>query len=627
MNHLSDFFSNFRQRTSALYSWCRSRISIPAQVRFIAGLFLALIAIFVLQKVAFMFYNNSLAKGIPFCAFLDVLWHGLKLDITTTCYLMAIPVLLTWIGCFVSLPMRRILVPYYVLISIVFTLCFAVDTVLYSYWGAKPDANDLIYAAQPKEMLAGLPVGFTIGGFIAVGLIVWGCVMLLRWVTPRKLPKTMTLRSRLWTLLFLPLIGVMFIGIRGGLSKSTAKPSYAYFSNDYPFCNHAALNPTFNMFHSLFKVQDLAKEFDIMPESEVDALLGDIYKPDPTLADTQLRIERPNIMLVIWEGAGKELVGTSRVAPNLHRFMDEGLYFSNAYANNFRTDRGLVSVLSGWLGLPTATITERPDLFHGLPSLASSLRAAGYYTSMTYGGDINYTNLRMYFMETGFSKVNGGDAFPSELYSSAWGVPDEYVLTPALIPSNTPFFSAVLTLSSHEPWEVNYHRLDGIRENAFAYADSCLGVFIDQLKASPQWDSLLVIILPDHGCTIGITQKPADVEVSEIPILWMGGALAKTGTIDRLMSQSDLAATLLAQMHLDITPFIFSRNVLGTEYLGRKQFALHSVKNSLNYITPEGSAAYDCVVRKLLSNNAADQRFVEAVLQRLYKTTANLSRR
>lgn len=627
MNHLSDFFSNFRQRTSALYTRCRSKIHIPAQVRFMVGLFLALIAIFVLQKIAFMLYNIGMAKDIPFSACLDVLWHGLKLDVTTTCYLMAIPVLLTWISCFLRLPMRRILVPYYVLISIVFTLCFAVDTVLYSYWGAKPDANDLIYAAQPKEMLAGLPVWFVIVGFSAVGLIVFGCVMLLRWVTPRELPKATTLRSRLWTLLFLPLFGVMFIGIRGGLDKSTAQPSYAYFSDDYPFCNHAALNPTFNMFHSLFKVQDLAKEFDIMPESEVDALLGDIYKPDPTLADTVLRIERPNIMLVIWEGAGKELVGSSLVAPNLHRFIEEGLYFSNAYANNFRTDRGLVSVLSGWLGLPTATITERPDLFHGLPSIASSLKAAGYHTSMTYGGDIDYTNLRMYFMETGFSKVKGGKAFPGKLYSSAWGVPDEYVLTPELIPSSTPFFSAVLTLSSHEPWEVNYHRLDDVRLNSYAYADSCLGVFIDHLKASPQWDSLLVIIVPDHGATKNFLQKPADVEVSRIPILWLGGALAKIGTVDCMISQSDIAATLLAQMHLDIAPFVFSRNVLGTKYMERKQFALHSVKNSLNYITPEGSAAYDCVVRKLLSNNAADQRFVEAVLQRLYKTTANLSRR
>lgn len=602
------------------------------RLRFLLTLFLLLLLLFVMQKVVFMLYNSSMAEGAPFLTCCAALWHGLRLDIATVCYLMAVPLLVTFITCFVNLPLRRILVPYYVLIALVFTLAFAVDTILYSYWGAKPDANDLIYAAQPKEMLAGLPVWFTILGFIVVGLLVWGCVMLFRWVTPQQIPPIQRKPKSIIQHSTLIIFGapLLFLGMRGGISESTANPSYAYFSNDYPFCNHAALNPTFNMFHSLFKMQDLAKEFDVMPEKEVDDLLGDIFEPDPTLADTVLRIERPNVLLIIWEGGGNGMVGNSQVAPNLQRLRQEGLYFAHAYSNNYRTDRGLVSILSGWLGLPTTTLMKRPDLCRNLPSLASSLKAAGYATSMTFGGDIDYTNMRMYFMETGFSKVCGGETFPKELYSSAWGVPDEYTLSTLCrsvtqSPSSTPFFSALLTLSSHEPWEVDYHRLSDMRQNAFAYTDSCLGVFVDSLKASPQWDSLLVIIVPDHGATYLEGQSSADVRVAEIPILWLGGALAKTGEVDAIVSQSDIAATLLAQMHLDITPFVFSRNVFGTKYAERKSFAMHAVKNKLNYIIPEGTAAYDCVSRTLQPANPADQRFIEAVLQRLYKTSAALN--
>lgn len=605
-------------RLSTLFS------RIPQRLRFLVSLFLTMLLLFVMQKVVFMLYNGSMAEGAPFLTCVASLWHGLRLDIATACYLMVIPTLIVLISVFVSLPLRRILVPYYVIISLVFTLAFAVDTVLYSYWGAKPDANDLIYAAQPKEMLAGLPVWFTILGFVVVGLLVWGCTIFLRRVTPRHLEP----QSPWWSLLVLPLAGLIFLGMRGGLSESTANPSYAYFSS-HPFCNHAALNPTFNMFHSLFKMQDLSQEFDIMPEEEVDTLLGDIFEPDTTLADTVLRLDRPNIVMIIWEGGGKGMVGDSVVAPNLQRLCHEGLYFSNAYANNYRTDRGLVSVLSGWLGLPTATLMKRPDLMRHLPSIASSLKDAGYATAMTFGGDIDYTNMRMYFMETGFSEVNGGETFPKELYSSAWGVPDEYVL-PSLIahrPHSSPFFSAVLTLSSHEPWEVDYHRLTDKRQNAFAYTDSCLGAFVDQLKASPLWDSLLVIVVPDHGATYLEGQSSADVRVSEIPILWLGGALAKTGDVDAIVNQSDIAATLLAQMHLDIKPFVFSRNVFGTKNAERKPFATHAVKNILNYITPSGTASYDCVSRTLDPANATDQRFLEALLQRIYKTSAALSSR
>ena len=131
--------------------------------------------------------------------------------------------------------------------------------------------------------------------------------------------------------------------------------------------------------------------------------------------------------------------------------------------------------------------------------------------------------------------------------------------------------------------------------------------------------------MPDHGATFLEGQSSADVRVSEIPILWLGGALAKSGTVDALVSQSDIAATLLAQMHLDITPFVFSRNVFGTKYAERKPFATHAVKNRLNYIIPEGCASYDCVTSTLDPANPDNQRFVEALLQRVYKTSAALS--
>ena len=606
------------------------------RLRFLFTFFLMLVLLFVAQKVVFLIYNGSMAEGAPFFTCVAALWHGLRLDIATACYLLVVPVLVTLLSLFVRIPMRRVLVPYYVLICLVFTLAFAVDMVLYSYWGAKPDANDLIYAAQPKEMLAGLPVWFTIVGFIIVGLLVWGCVMLLRWGTPKQFPPVQRTAKFfiLHSSFFIPLCALIFLGMRGGLSESTANPSYAYFSS-YPFCNHAALNPTFNMFHSLFKMQDLEHEFDTMPEEEVDALLGDCYVPDATLADTVLRIDRPNIVLVIWEGGGTGMVDNDTVAPNFQRLKKEGLYFSNAYANSFRTDRGLVSILSGWLGLPTTTLMKRSDLCRNLPSIASSLKAAGYATAMTFGGDIDYTNMRMYLMETGFSEVNGGETYPSDLYSSAWGVPDEYTLTLDLIPTSVPFFSAVLTLSSHEPWEVPYHRLSDSRRNTFAYTDSCLGTLVDQLKVSPLWDSLLLIIIPDHGVAFLDGQSSSDVEISQIPILWLGGALAKKGDVDCMMNQSDLAASLLAQMHLDISSFSFSRNVFGTKYDQRKFFAVHAVKNRINYITPSGAVSYDCVSHTMETTQslghpvaqslALDQRFLEALLQRLYKTSAALS--
>lgn len=598
------------------------------RLRTLLRIFLTLLLTFVLQKVLFMLYNMGMADGVPFLSCLASLWHGLRLDIATACYLVVLPTVLLIISVFFKrFPLRKVLMPYYVLVAVVLSLIFVADTVLYGFWGAKLDANDLIYAAKPKDMLASLPLWATVLAFVVVAGVTTGYVLLLRWVTPKVLDRPSSFLASLSPyLLVTPLI---FLGMRGGVTESTANPSYAYFSQ-HPFCNHAALNPVFNMMHSLFKVQDLGGEFDSLPEEEVDTLLADVFEPDNTLTDTLLRIERPNILLVIWEGAGLGMVGSDTVAPNLHRYMREGISFTNCYANSYRTDRGLVSVLSGWLGLPTTTLMKRTDLCRCLPSIAASLKEAGYLTSMTYGGDIDFTNMRLYFSETGFSTVRGGDAFPSDQRTSAWGVPDHHLFASILHSPfsalHSPFFTTALTLSSHEPWEVPLHRLDDAKRNSFAYTDSCLGVLIDSLKSMPMWDSLLVIIVPDHGIPYVDGMSTSEVSVARIPMVWIGGALAKQDySIDCLMSQSDLAATLLAQMRVAAGQYPFSRNVLGTKYAEKRQFAIHSDKNCLNLVTPEGCWHYDCVSRTLQPESPEQQRFIEALLQRLYKTSASLS--
>ena len=594
------------------------------RIRNLVRYFITWLLVFVTQKVVFMLVNMGLADGAPFWSCMAVLWHGLRLDITTACYLSIVPTLVVLVSYFFrQFPLRKVLLPYYWLTAVIIAVAFLADTILYFFWGAKLDANELMYVAKPKDMLASLPVWQAVAAFVLMGVVAYHYFRRQRHATPARLAAH---GSRFGALLILPLAGLIFLGMRGGVTQSTANPSYAYFSS-HQFCNHAALNPAFNIFHSMFKVQDLEKEFDRFSEPELESIMGDSYAPDPSLADTLLSVQRPNVLLVIWEGAGMAMVGSDSVAPCLQALRKEGIWFSNCYANSFRTDRGILSVLSGWPGMPTLSLIKRTNICRNLPSLASSLRSEGYATSLTYGGDVDYANMRLYFSETGFSTIRGSHYFPASQNTSAWGVHDHFLLQPeVLIPNERPFFSTALTLSSHEPWEVPMQRLRHPRWNSFAYTDSCLGAFIDQLKAMPLWDSLLVVILPDHGITYPGVHSTADLRVSHIPILWAGGALAKNAEVDMLMNQSDLAATLLAQMGVDVAAFHFSRNVFGRSFGQRRQFALHADKNGVTLIEPDGSWVYDCISRTLQPDSDAHLRFIEASLQRLYQTTAALPR-
>lgn len=596
----------------------------PNKVLILLRLYITLLLIFVTQKVVFMLVNMGMADGAPFWSCVAALWHGLRLDSVTVCYLLLLPAVAVLIAFFVrKFPLRKVLKPYYFVVAILLSLIFVADTVLYLFWGAKLDANDLMYAANPKDMLASLPIWAIVLAFVVVAVVAVHYFRRLCHATPKQTTRS---RSPLYALVMLPVFGLLVLGMRGSVSESTANPSYAYFSS-HPFCNHAALNPTFNMLHSLFKVQDLESEFANCSDEEVAYRLSGTFVHDAGVTDTLLSTSRPNVLLLIWESGGSGMVMNDSVGPNMMALSREGVYFANCYANNFRTDRGLVSVLNGWLGLPTTSLMKRTDLCRNLPSMAQTLRAEGYATSFTYGGDIDFTNMRLYLTETGFDEVRGSGWFPRSQYESAWGVPDHYLLTPSLIPGERPFFAAALTLSSHEPWDVPMHKLVQAKPNAFAYTDSCIGAFISQLKTMPLWDSLLVIIVPDHGITYGDVHSTSDVRAARIPMLWIGGAVRRPCVIDCLMSQSDLAATLLAQLGLDAEPFVFSRNVLAPTCPGRKQFAMHAYKNGANIVTSDGVFTYDCIDRSLAPADTSVQAFTEALLQHLYQTTARLSRR
>lgn len=592
-------------------------------------LYITFLLIFASQKILFMLVNIGHADGAPFWECVSVLWHGLRLDSVTACYLLIIPWMLALVSCFLKkMRMDKVMRPYFIVISVIMSLIFVADIVLYWFWGAKMDANDLIYAQKPKELFASVKWWVTLLGWIAIGLVAW----FYTWCMLKAVGKDVKPMKNRWPAVFMLFVaGVLFLGMRGGMSQSTANPSYAYFSK-HAFCNHSALNPLFNMIHSLFKTEDLENEFVFMSDEEAEAIASPCFETDGVISDTLLNEMRPDILMIVWEGGGWDMVMNDSVGPNLMRYASDGILFTNCYANNFRTDRGLVSILNGWPGMPTTSLMKMGDLCGRLPSLPRSLYNVGYATSFVYGGDIDFTNMRGYMLESGFEHAIGQEEFGKSAKQSSWGTPDAYTLLPSVLDykanATMPRFDVILTLSSHEPWTVPIERMKDDRKNSFAYTDSCLGVMLDSLKSMPEWGNLLVIIVPDHGVPLSGSQSTSDYRVSHIPMVWTGGVVKGGKVVDAMISQSDIAATLLAQMGMDIEPFIFSRNIISHQYTEKYHFAMHCFKNGCNLIDSAGVTKFECAdgtTKVLVGNHGeSESMFIKAMLQYLYQTTGKM---
>ena len=604
------------------------------RIAYISLYFFTVLLIFILQKPLFMLYNGSIEKGFGFADYMQVMVHGASLDAATAGYLTAFPFLLVLISIwFRKFPLKKILYGYYILAAALISIIFVVDMALYTFWGFKLDASVFLYIDSPKEALASVSVGFILLRVLAILLL----IALNSWVLLKITPSVLTAtRKRIaGTAGMLLLGGVLFIIIRGGVTESTSNIGQVYFSNE-PFLNHSAVNPDFSLLSSMGKSQDFASEFDFFDEEKRAALFDGLYPTTDGDSIIQvLNTKRPNILIILMEGFGGAFVeplgGLPDVTPHFNRLSKEGIFFTNCYANSFRTDRGTVCTFSGYLGLPTASVMKIPAKSRTLPAIAEGLSKAGYKTDFLYGGDINFTNMKSYLLSTGYQRLTANTDFSlAEQTSNAWGVNDditfEYLYNQLRNRKEEgPWHTAFLTLSSHEPFEVPYHRLEDKIPNAFAYTDECLGKFVDRLKQTPAWKDLLVICLPDHGFYYPREGSNAMPRFYHIPLLWLGGAVKQPMQVDKIMNQTDLAATLLGQLGLEHTAFTFSRNVLGSDY--KYPFAFYSFNNGFSFRDSTGVTVFDNNSGSILFDEPeADESRLDkgkAILQTVYDDLGN----
>lgn len=596
---------------------------------FLVKTFLWTVMVFIIAKVGFM-----LACGrdytYSFGDILDVGMHGLSLDLSTALYFLIFPLLVVlvsylWRGKVIV----RILQAYFLLVSIAFALAFVADTSLYPFWGFKLDASCLQYLDSPDEAMASVSTGYLMARLLLIVL-----VSVLVFYPYYRITSRNPFASRphiLSVLLFLLLIPVFIVGIRGGTGESTTNIGQVYYSQNQ-FLNQSAVNPVFNFFYSLSHTVGDIEQYQVMSEEECAKWTSNVYTTESIDSDTLLNTMRPNILVILMESTGEEQL---KAMPYLQQLKSEGIYFSNCYGNSWRTDRGTICAYSGYPSFPSVSVMKMPQKSNSLPSIASSLQAAGYSTSFLYGGDINFTNMRSYLLATGWEHVYSMDDFTSEeRETEAWGVRDDITFNwlldhlkgTAEESDTSRFFWGFSTLSSHEPWDVPIKKYDDEVLNAFAYLDQCLHNFLEPLKQTAVWNNLLIIMLPDHGLNYRDINQTKPLERNHIPMLWIGGAVREPRRIDTICNQSDLAATLLGQLRIGHDAFTFSRDVLSSTYT--YPTAVHNYNNAQLLVDSTGYILYDFDARKLTMCRSTDSlRLVSVNKAILQLTTKDLKER
>ena len=571
--------------------------------------YVATLLFFVAAKIGFMLYQHG-GHDFTFTDMLQVIGHGLSLDLSTSLYIIAVPFLLVAASLWLRIPKWCFRI-YYAFAAVLLSLAFVADTSLYEFWQFKLDASCLSYLETPTEAMASVSTGYILLRLLCLMILVGGIYWVYDKLTPpfqRLASKIQKFSASLATLLLIPLI---IIGIRGGLDESTTNIGQVYYSQNQ-FLNHSAVNPVFSFFASFEKTATNNVTYHFMEDKACELIVSELYNTKSVGIDTLLTTQQPNIIVILLESCGgqfTEISGRTDITPNLNRLAHEGIYFTNCYANSWRTDRGTLCTWSGYPSFPTMSVMKMPSKSRSLPNIARTLQQErGYSTHYLYGGDINFTNMRSYLVSGGFSDLTWKDDYTKEEQTSAkWGVRDDITfqtLTELTQTMRQPFLIGYSTLSSHVPWDVPIHHFDDEVLNAFYYLDQCVGNFIQQLRQSDLWNNTLVIMLPDHGIVYAGLDESNPL-LNHIPMLWVGGAVKQPRRIEQVCNQTDLPATLLGQLGIAHDDYTFSRDVLSVTY--KNPFAIHTYDDGYTIIDSASFVNYDFISNRVVSNYGKDR--------------------
>ena len=572
-------------------------------------------------KVLFLIYQYKETATLTGHDYVMIFTKGFRMDLSFGGYVVLLACVLMAIGVFLSAKvLKRIFSCLTLLLLVVSSLIIVGDLELFKNWGYHMDATPLFYLKTPGEAMASTPTG------LIVLLLLLYAVMVAIFYTIYRRWVANSLRTGkqgvLWHgILYLVLGGLVFIPIRGGFNVAPMNVSFVFFSNKNMYANQAAVNPVWNFLYEVMHINKIKGNYAFMAEDKAQQLVDSIYVETGEYPKV-LKNDKPNVVVLLLETF---TMNAWDAMPNLQAVAKEGIFFSNIYATGNRSDRGILGVISGFPAYPNVSMLKDPNKTYAHPRFPLDFEAEGYSTRFYYAGDLNFGGFRSY-VTMSFQSTVTEDDFSGEAIENRfkWGVHDGYMLDKLyedLRIAKVPYMYMAFTMSSHEPFVVPMETKipgedNGSKlKNAIAYTDQCLGDFFAKCKKSGIWDNTLFVLIADHGTRHIGNLQPHLPEAYRIPMIFTGGALSvRDSVVNTLGSQTDMVATLFAQLNMDASAYRYSKNLLNPAAV---PFAFYAFTNAAAVVTANGAYIYDLKTKKPIGGNTnpRDGELLKAYLQ------------
>ena len=593
--------------------------------------FLFWIFFFFLERLIFLIYFSERISYLGINEIISTFWHALRLDFSMAAYISVIPAIFYVILLFLpSVRFSKIIAKSYTLLFVVIFSIIAISNLnLYREWGSKLNFRALDMAiSSPKEAIASTSSSPVILMFsFLFTYIICSVYISSRFIHYKIVDPTKPLVIRL-AISFL-VLSSLFLAIRGGWQLTPINQSMSYFSAE-PTLNHAAVNTQWNLIQDVlnnkFGNENPYKYFN---ENQSKEIVAGLYKKQNEPTPQIINSDRPNIVLIILESFTarfvEDLGGEKGISPNFKNLVSEGILFENIYAASGRTDKGIVATLSAFPSQAIRSIMKQNDKQERLPAISQEFVENGYSSSFYYGGESEFFNMKSYILSHGYQKLVDKHSFNAKDMNSKWGTYDEKVFSRNLSDldlEKQPFFSTILTLTNHEPFELpskphfKGNDVDSKFRSTSFYTDSCLGAYINAAKQKSWYKNTLFVVIADHGHRIPGNLAEHDPDRYRIPLLFFGEVIKpefKGTRVSKTGNQTDLVATLLNQVNIDPVRYNWSKDLLNP---GTHSFSFFNWDNGFGFATEDQIVSFDnigknIILRKNPPNTKIDSELVE----------------
>lgn len=567
---------------------------------------------FAAGRIIFLLVYNNLLSGISLGEILEVFLYSLRLDISTACYLMSIPIIIYTLQlCFkhkIMIYLLRIIICIELFFISIVTFA---EIGIYGEWYSKLNYKALVYLRHPEEIIRTATTFQIIFSIIGIAIFVGGFYYLYnRFVLD---PPTEPVRKKAWLkapVAFILTGSLCFLGMRGGFDAIPIKQSSSYFSH-HTILNDVAVNPSWNLFYNVLEFSSLENNttYIFMDSETAGQTVKELLK---VRKDTTLKVlekEDINVVIILLESWTADVTlyggGSDEIAPYFNALAQEGLLFTGFYSNGHRSQQAICSILSGFPSIPNYDITDNHSKYRHLPSMIEYFNRKGYASSFYFGGNLDYGNIRSFLLHADFKKIIEDKDLPRKLPRGKLGIHDQYMFDYHLNELNQaeePFLSMLFTVSSHSPYDEpkNITPLDWDTDqlnflNSVKYCDYWLGDYMEKAKEQPWYDNTLFIIVGDHGHPSHLNRSYYDKAYQRIPMLWYGNVLTdeyKGAICDVLSSHIDIPSTLLAQFGGTISSFEWGKNIFNPY---SNAFVYHENNRGFGWMEPNGSYNYSSI--------------------------------